>query len=184
MAGPRLPEGPLVLGRGALIFVTIGSMFPFDRFVRLVDGLAPRFAGESFFAQIGGGNYEPRNMAFVRQLEKAAFSEKLKASRAIVAHAGMGSVISALEASKPIVIFPRAMEHGEHNTDHQMATARWLGGKPGIFAAFEEDALAGAIEAALESPPAAADALSASAPPAFVAKIRDFVDARPGRRRP
>ncbi len=90
-----------------MIFVTIGAVFPFDRLVRLVDELAPSLPGEQFFAQIGKGGYEPRNMPFTRFIPAAAFRERLKACKLIVGHAGMGTVLSGLENAKPVVLLPR-----------------------------------------------------------------------------
>jgi len=158
-----------------LILVTIGSSLPFDRLVRKVDELASRWPGEQFFAQIGAGRYEPRNMRFARMLPAVEFSDALKSSRLAIAHAGMGTVISALEAGTPIVIFPRRAAFGEVTTDHQVATARWLCEKAGVHVAFEEEALCAAIERGL------ADGLPGStvprnAPAALLDKIRSFIN--------
>jgi UDP-N-acetylglucosamine transferase subunit ALG13 len=60
----------------------------------------------------------------------------------IVAHAGMGSVLAALSLRKPIVILPRRGSLAEHRNDHQMATARWLEGRAGVFVAWETSDLA------------------------------------------
>ena len=144
-----------------------------------MDDLAPRWPGESFFAQTGDGTYRPRNMDFARSLPAPKFAETLRNSRLLVAHAGMGSVISALEARRPVVILPRDMALSEHTTDHQMATARWLSTKPGIHVAMDEAALPEMIDEALAS--SGQDArTSTSAPPEFLAKIRDFIDAPRG----
>ena len=35
----------------------------------------------------------------------------------IVAHAGMGTIISAMQHQKPIIIFPRIAALGEHRTN-------------------------------------------------------------------
>jgi len=59
----------------------------------------------------------------------------------IVSHAGMGSIISALKFKKPIIIFPRMAEKGEHRNNHQFATAKWLEDKSGIKVAWDEAAL-------------------------------------------
>ena len=166
----------LLLGRRAVIFVTIGSMFPFDRLIRVVDELAPSWPEETFFAQTGDGTYRPRNMEFVRSLPSTAFAEKIKASRLIVAHAGMGSVISALEAGRPIAVLPRDVNLGEHTTDHQMATARWLSTKPGIHVAFDDHSLKRAIEDAMTVDTSSAPS-TRSAPPEFLSKLRQFVQA-------
>ena len=158
-----------------MIFVTIGSLFPFDRLIRAVDELAPTWPQETFFAQIGHGAYEPRNMRFSRLLDAATFRRTLDGSRLMVAHAGMGSVISAMEINRPVVVLPRRMEFGEHTTDHQMATARWLAGKPGIYVALEDVSLRDTIEQAL-SANRREQAISAAAPTPFLEKIRDFID--------
>ena len=43
---------------------------------------------------------------------------------AIVAHAGMGTILSALELGKPLLVMPRVAALGEHRNDHQLATAK------------------------------------------------------------
>ena len=35
----------------------------------------------------------------------------------------MGSIITAIDNNKPIVIMPRLHKYGEHRNDHQLATA-------------------------------------------------------------
>ena len=81
-----------------MIFVTIGTLLPFDRLIRLVDGLAPSLPERPFFAQIGKGAYEPRNMDYARHLAPSAFGDKVRQASLIVAHAGMGSVITGTHA--------------------------------------------------------------------------------------
>ena len=157
-----------------MIFVTIGSLFPFDRMVRRMDEIAPTMPGETFFAQIGDGGYEPRNMDFARLVPRREFIEKVKASKLIVAHAGMGSVISAMELGRPIILLPRIFELGEHTTDHQMATARWLEGRPGVQVCFDDADLPAFIERALGAS-GASEKMSKTAPEDFVAKIRGFI---------
>ena len=46
-----------------------------------------------------------------------------KSARMIVAHAGMGTIISAMQQEKPIIVFPRIARLGEHRNEHQLATA-------------------------------------------------------------
>jgi UDP-N-acetylglucosamine transferase subunit ALG13 len=157
-----------------VIFVTIGSLFPFDRLIRVMDGLAPAWPDETFIAQIGRGTYEPQNMQFARLLAAKTFIEHVKSSKLIVAHAGMGSVLSAMECKRPIVILPRIMELGEHTTDHQMATARWLSSKEGIYVAMNDSDLKAMIDRAL-SAPATQEAIPATAPAPFLQKIRSFI---------
>lgn len=159
-----------------MIFVTIGAVFPFDRLVRLADEIAPTLPGETFFAQIGAGDYEPRNMPFARFLPAPEFRSRLRACKLLLAHAGMGSVLSALENAKPVVLLPRRLELGEHNTDHQMATARWLATRPGLTVAMEDADLRPAVVAALQGG-AAREPLPTTAPEPFLRRIRDYIDA-------
>ena len=45
------------------------------------------------------------------------------ALQVVIAHDEMGSIITALEMGKPIVVMPRRAELGEHRNDHQVAAA-------------------------------------------------------------
>ena len=157
-----------------MIFVTIGSLVPFDRLIRVMDEIAPSMKGETFFAQIGDGAYEPKNMPFARLLPRREFVAKVTECKLIVAHAGMGSVISAMEIGRPIILLPRVLEWGEHTTDHQMATARWLQDKPGIHVCMDDADLAVTIKSAISSE-ATGKTMSRSAPEGFVNKIRDYI---------
>ncbi len=157
-----------------MIFVTIGSLFPFDRMVQLADELAPSMPDETWFAQIGDGKYQPVNIPFARMLPRPEFVNKIDEASVIVAHAGMGSVITAMEKGKPIVLLPRVLEWGEHTTDHQMATARWLADRPGIFVCMDSADFAGTIAAARASG-SNGETMQRTAPEPFIARIRDFI---------
>ena len=163
-----------------MIFVTIGSMFPFDRLVRAMDAWAsaqPEPAGP-FLAQIGDGGYEPAHMRWVRSLEPGDYARAVAEADLVVAHAGMGSVITAGEHGKPIVLLPRRVAQGEHTNDHQVDTARWLRTRPGIHVADTEAALAGRIAEALAAG-ASETRLATTAPAAFLARIRGFAEGKP-----
>jgi UDP-N-acetylglucosamine transferase subunit ALG13 len=42
----------------------------------------------------------------------------------IIAHAGMGTIIAALESGKPLLMLPRVARLGESRNDNQVGTAR------------------------------------------------------------
>lgn len=155
-----------------MIFVTIGSMLPFDRLIRVMDEWAARNARTDLLAQIGNGAYEPRSMKFVRRLSQAEFAETVANAEVIVAHAGMGSVMTAGRAGRPIVLLPRVKERGEINTNHQLATAAWLRDKPGIFVADSDDDLPAVIESALGADIDGAARLAPVADRAFTNRLR------------
>lgn len=117
-----------------MILLTVGTQLPFDRFVRIVDETAPLLA-TPVFAQIGHGDYKPRNMdwrPFVRPVE---FDEMLARTTLIVSHAGVGTVVMAQKHSKPVILFPRRAALAEHRNDHQLATVDSLEGRSGIYIA-------------------------------------------------
>ena len=155
-----------------MIFVTIGSMFPFDRLIRLMDDWAQANPGAELLAQIGTGDYQPAHMPWVRKLDQAEFARTVAAARLVVAHAGMGSVITASQFGKRVVMLPRLKAAGEHTTDHQIATANWLRGKPGVHIADGDADLGPRIAAALAAGPPAAPIFAAEAPGDFIARIR------------
>lgn len=158
-----------------MIFLTIGSMFPFDRLVRAMDDWAGA-RGEEVLAQIGAGTYEPRNMRFVRSLPRAGFLAAVAEAELVVGHAGMGTVITAGEHGKAIVILPRRAARGEHTNDHQVDTAAWLAGRRGIFVAEEEGGLGPAIARARAG--GLGETIGPAAQPGFLARLRAFTEGR------
>lgn len=108
-----------------MIFCTIGTQAPFDRFIKIIDELAPQL-NEDVVAQTLNGKYNAKNIKTVGLLSPAEFNDMLNRARVIVAHAGVGTILSALTLNKPIVIFPRLAKNGEHRNDHQLATAEQM----------------------------------------------------------
>jgi UDP-N-acetylglucosamine transferase subunit ALG13 len=160
-----------------VIFVTIGSMFPFDRLVRAADAWAAARPDpqEEIFAQIGGGAYRPAHMAFVDRLERGEYEAAVARARLVVAHAGVGSVVTAGQHGKPVVVMPRRHHLGEHTSDHQMETVGWLRGKPGVHVAETEEELPARIAEALAQDDAPGARISGAADPAFIARLRAFI---------
>ena len=121
-----------------MIFLTVGSMFPFDRLVRAVDAMvAEGTITERVFAQIGDGRYQPRHMEFERFLTKPQYENRVSEARVLVAHAGAGTIDLALAGNKPLLVVPRLKRLGEHVNDHQVATARKFEQLGHVLAAYE-----------------------------------------------
>lgn len=114
---------------------------PFDRLVRTIDEWAGGDCGHKVFAQIGETSLRPSFIEFVRWLDPADYRTMVEKCSAIVSHAGMGSIITALEFGKPILVMPRRADLGETRNDHQVATAHKFLGMGKIDAAFEEHEL-------------------------------------------
>ncbi len=157
-----------------MIFVTIGSMFPFDRMIRAMDAWAEAGRGEEILAQIGDGAYEPRHMAWVRRLDRPAYADAIRRSRLVVAHAGVGSIVTAGELGRPIVVLPRRAHLGEHTSDHQVETVGWLRARPWVHVADDEAEL-GACIAAAGAAAVAGGRVGETADPAFIDRLRRFI---------
>jgi UDP-N-acetylglucosamine transferase subunit ALG13 len=97
---------------------------PFDRLVRAVDQWAGRHGPVNVLAQIGRGRYRPRHVRHQGFLQPIEFRSVMRDARLIVAHAGMGSIITAMEYGKPMLVMPRRGDLAETRNDHQVATAR------------------------------------------------------------
>jgi UDP-N-acetylglucosamine transferase subunit ALG13 len=144
--------------------------------VRAVDEWAGSRGRTDVFAQIGKARYEPQHMDAVPFLSPSEFRERVRAARLLVAHAGMGSIITALEAGKPIMIMPKWARLGEHRSDHQVATAKRLGQKPGIIVAWDEEDLI--VKLDREGGLCAPETIAREASPELIAAIREFLSRR------
>lgn len=109
-----------------MIFVTVGTQMPFDRLVRAVDDWAGGDQRIKVFAQIGPTDYRPEHLEWSESITPAKFRQYVRQASLIVSHAGIGTVLSALELRKPIVVMPRRAALGEHRNDHQLATVKHL----------------------------------------------------------
>ena len=123
-----------------MIFVTIGTQAPFDRFIKIVDEVAPQL-GEEIIAQVYQCGFEPQNIKTVNFLAPDEFNELFDKARLIVSHAGMGTILSALQKRKPIIIFPRIAALGEHRNEHQLATAEKFKELGSVYVAMNEEEL-------------------------------------------
>ena len=129
-----------------MIFVTVGSQLPFDRLISTLDQWSTDSNSESVFAQIGNSEYRPKNIEFCKTMSPDDYSAYFKKADIIVAHAGMGTIISALELGKPLVLLPRLARNGEHRNDHQLATAKHFSSYKNIVVANNSTELLSAID--------------------------------------
>jgi UDP-N-acetylglucosamine transferase subunit ALG13 len=105
-----------------VIFVTVGTNEArFDRLLAALDGLP---AGTELFVQHGPSPVRPPGAACADYLGFEEMVEKMRQARAVVTHAGVGSVLTALlSGTRPIVV-PRLHRFGEAVDDHQLHFGR------------------------------------------------------------
>ena len=160
-----------------MIFVTVGTQLPFDRLIRAVDGWCGECQVEAFaqIAEPGPRGYVPSWMAWQNFLSPEEFDQKFAGADLVIAHAGMGSIISALVAGKPVVIMPRRVALNEHRNDHQMATAEKFKNRPGVYVAMDETELPAVVESALLGLRGERQQLAQYASPLLIETVREFI---------
>lgn len=129
-----------------MILVAVGTQFPFDRLIEAVDQWAAASGTSDVVAQIGPAVHTPRHIEAHRFLPPNEFNALLERADLVVAHCGMGSILSALAHGKPIVVMPRSAAKGEHRNDHQFATAQRFWDRPGVVVAWDEKELKHCLE--------------------------------------
>jgi UDP-N-acetylglucosamine transferase subunit ALG13 len=159
-----------------LIFVTTGSMLPFDRLTRAVDEWAARCRRDDVLVQIGTGKYQPRHARWVRMMKPREFTRAVQECELVVAHLGMGSIITAMQARKPVLLLPRLHALGELTSDHQLHGAEWLRDRAGVWIADDTEHLQRLLDdfaaGRVKRPEAGA---SEFASPELLEKVRSYI---------
>jgi UDP-N-acetylglucosamine transferase subunit ALG13 len=160
-----------------MIFVTVGTQLPFDRLVGAVDAWAQRHPDQKVLAQTGAGRTDYTAITCYAHLDQAAFLAMFKTADVVVAHAGMGSILTAAELGKPVVIMPRRSDLGEHRNDHQSATAAKMAALSNVYVAQNAADLAQRLTQLVVHGPVrmAVPTLPATARPELIQTLRAFV---------
>lgn len=125
-----------------MIFVTVGNHYQgFERLVRKMDEIAGRI-DEKVIMQIGTTEYKPVNAEYFDSIESFEEIERLnREARVVVSHAGVGSILTALEQGTPVIIIPRLKKFDEHMDDHQLEIAEAMSESHRIVAVYDIDEL-------------------------------------------
>jgi UDP-N-acetylglucosamine transferase subunit ALG13 len=161
-----------------MIFATVGTQLPFDRLLTGLDSWAARNPNLRILAQTGVSSKPFANIQTVPHLGQSEFRKLIQQARLVVAHAGMGTILSAAELGKPIILMPRRAKFNEHRNDHQQDTANEMSRLSNVTVVSDGEALHEALDAAVScgfeiSKPATAAASDELAP--LIDAIREFV---------
>jgi UDP-N-acetylglucosamine transferase subunit ALG13 len=129
-----------------MIFVTCGTQLPFDRLLYTVDDWAAKNPRCKVVYQSTLGDCLPKNGEFYDYLDPDKYNDFFDSAELIVCHAGMGTIISALEMKKKIIVLPRKFSLGEHRNDHQMATSKKVSKLPNLSVVYDESELSFEID--------------------------------------
>jgi UDP-N-acetylglucosamine transferase subunit ALG13 len=129
------------------IFVTVGSMFPFDRLIEEMDKIAASGKHE-IFAQTGESTYTPVNFSYKDFLDYSEMISRIKWADVVVSHAGVGTVIDLMSGGKPFLLVPRLSRRKEAIDDHQLELCKYLHKEFGITYLTDESRIASSLKSA------------------------------------
>jgi|SRR3989338_5636328 len=114
-----------ILGKSALIFVTVGSTnFQFNRLFSAIDESVLKLH-KNIFLEVQAGNsqyrWRNRNTNIRDYLRSSKMIEFFKKADKIISHAGPASIYLSVKYSKNVpLIVPRLFGFGEHVDNHQL----------------------------------------------------------------
>jgi UDP-N-acetylglucosamine transferase subunit ALG13 len=138
-----------------MIFVTVGTHTqPFNRLLKKIDELIQKGEiKEKVIAQIGNSTYRPRNYEYFKFTNEEKILKLNKEANLVITHAGVGSIITALQFKKSVVVVPRLREFNEHTNDHQIQIAKIFHKQKKILVCYNCDKLGLVIKKAKKFKP-------------------------------
>lgn len=134
-----------------MIFASVGTQLAFPRMI----GMLRELIAVHDYRFIAQTNEPEEHVQLVGRLDgrtKMAPDEYEAVTdecSVMISHAGIGSIISASNHGKPIIMVPRRHALGEHRNDHQMETARRFEGRPGIYIAESAEEISALLSSSL-----------------------------------
>jgi UDP-N-acetylglucosamine--N-acetylmuramyl-(pentapeptide) pyrophosphoryl-undecaprenol N-acetylglucosamine transferase len=136
-AASREAEGPPRLRK---VVVSLGTFkdYGFERLVRRLLAILPPDADVLW--QTGDTDVSALGIVGHHAIPDRELTQAIREADVLVAHAGVGTALAALEVGKCPVLVPRRVVHGEHVDDHQTQIATELGNR-GLAISTEADEL-------------------------------------------
>ncbi len=135
-----------------MIFVTVGTHDQqFDRLVKAADELAA-IVSDEVIIQRGASNYLPKYAEHFDFITAIQVKDWVSRSRAVIAQAGAGTILTVLDYKKPLIVVPRLSAFGENYNDHQLEIANALADQKRVICVLEPTAasLLAALDAVSE----------------------------------
>ena len=105
--------------------------------------------GITLFGQIGTSSTSPvTSPGWVPPYRE--MDERIRLSRCVICHGGVGTLLQALSYGKSVVVLARESRWTEHLDDHQRELLERLKGTPGLTVLHSLEDLAEAVAGALE----------------------------------
>lgn len=129
-----------------MIFATVGShpTFKFERLLRALETLE----GEELDVQYGPGRPPANAAEAVPWMSFAEVVAQMERASHVVSHAGVGTILCAIQTGHVPIVFPRLRRFDETVDDHQLDLARKLVGTGRVILVESAEELAGAVREA------------------------------------
>ena len=160
-----------------MIYVTVGSHDqPFDRLISEMDRISGELGIETVI-QTGCSGIKPKNGEWRDYYPFDQAEELIGKAEVVVGHAGIGTVISARKAKKPLIVVPRLKKYGEHFNDHQLEISQELinNKRPGVEVALETGEIETILTAILNNPLSISES-EIEAGAGIKAEIKNYLD--------
>ncbi|MGH3427786.1 MAG: glycosyltransferase [Mycobacteriales bacterium] len=147
MAEGRREEEARAVRRGpALIFATVGShpTFRFDRLLRALETIADR----ELVVQFGPGEPPAGAREAVAWMTLEEIVDHMDRASHVVSHAGVGTILCAIQTGHVPIVLPRQQRFGETVDDHQLEFARAIEKTEHVIVVEDAEQLSSALRSA------------------------------------
>ena len=105
-----------------MVLVTLGTQDKkFPRLLEIVEKLINKgIINEEVVAQVGSTKYKSNKMKIIKYMSEEEMLKYIKNSSYIIGHGGVGTIMSAINLGKKIIVVPRLKKYKEHVNDHQL----------------------------------------------------------------
>ncbi|SFG51907.1 UDP-N-acetylglucosamine transferase subunit ALG13 [Priestia megaterium] len=109
-----------------MILVAVGTQnFSFNRLLKMVDELIEdKVITDNVLGQLGYSTYQPIYYEGFDFKPEKEMTRLIECADIIVTHAGVGTITTALQLQKKIIVVPRLSQYGEHVDNHQLEIAQ------------------------------------------------------------
>jgi len=111
-----------------MILITLGTQDKsFVRLLKKIDELIDKnVIDEKVVVQAGFTKYESKNMKIFDLIPRDEFDELIKNSKYIITHAGVGTILTAINNDKKVIGVARLKKYKEHTNDHQVELVKYF----------------------------------------------------------
>ena len=113
-----------MLGVDILIFVTLGTQD--KQFTRLLRAVQEQIdqgnlkKEDKIIVQAGSTKFQSNDMQIFQYISIKQFEKYVDQADLIICHAGVGTILTALNKGKKVIAAARLKKYGEHVNDHQL----------------------------------------------------------------